>query len=54
MADCIILNRAVTQTTELQTELLTSTLREIKQELELLNLRTEEAYDTKLDAKDIT
>jgi len=54
MADCIILNRAVTQTTELQTELLTSALHDIQQQLELLNMRTEEAFDTKLDKKDIT
>ena len=53
MADCIIYNRDVSQTTELQTQLLTSAIRKLEKQLELLNMRTEEAFDTKIDDKDI-
>ena len=53
MADCIILNRDVSQTTELQTETLVDTLTELHKELKLMNLRVEEAFDTKTTKEDI-
>ena len=53
MADCIILNRDVSQTTELQTQLLRASMEDMTKQLQLLNARTEEAYDTKIDEKDI-
>jgi hypothetical protein len=53
MADCIILNRAVEQTTETQTELLRESLEQINKQLALLNARTEEAFETTITEEDI-
>ena len=53
MADCIILNRDVSQTTEEQTEALRFVLEDVKKELQLLNARTEEAYETTITEEDI-
>jgi hypothetical protein len=53
MADCIILNRAVEQTTETQTELLRESLEQINKQLVLLNARTEEAFETTITEEDI-